>query len=80
MTPDQFQRDVMDILDLVGRGDDEKIVMAKTLIHKAAEAKTHEECMRGMATCLAVYASATGYSLDTIFQMALDKLEKEYGR
>ena len=78
MTPDQFQRDVMDILDLVGRGDDEKIVMAKTLIRKAAEAKTHEECMRRMATGLAVYASVRGYSLETIFQMALDKLEEEH--
>lgn len=80
MTADQFQREVMDILDLVGRGDDEKIVMAKSLLYKAADADTHEECMQWLAPCLAVYASATGYSLDTIFQIALDKLEGEFGR
>jgi hypothetical protein len=80
MTPDQFQREVMDILDLYGRGDDEKIVMAETLIRKAAGAQTNEESMRRMATSLAVYANAMGYSLETIFQMALDQLEGEYGR
>ena len=80
MTPDQFQRDVIDILDLYGRGDDEKIVMAETLIRKAAGAQTDEESMRRMATGLAVFASAFGYSLETIFQMALDQLEEEFGK
>ena len=80
MTPDQFQREVMDILDLFGRGYDEKIVMAATLIRKLPAIQTDEECMRRMATGLAVYANAMGYSLETIFQMTLDKLEEEFGK
>jgi hypothetical protein len=78
MTPDQFQRDVIDILGLFGRGDDEKIVMAETYIRKAADTGAHEDCLQRMAVGLALYASAAGYSLDTIFQMTLDKLEEEY--
>lgn len=77
MTADQFQRDVIDILDLIGR-DDEKIVMAETYIRKAADAETHEEYLHRMAVGLALYASAAGYSLDTIFQMALDKREEDF--
>jgi hypothetical protein len=77
MTADQFQKDVIDILDLVGK-DDEKIVMTETYIRKAAAAEVHEEYLHRMAVGLALYASAAGYSLETIFQMALDKLEAEY--
>jgi hypothetical protein len=80
MTADQFQREVMDIFDLVGRGDDEKIVLGERLMCKAKSASTIDDIMIYTSASIAVIANATGYSLETIFQMTLDKLEKEYGR
>ena len=79
MTPDQFQRDVIDILGLFGKGDDEKIAMAKVLATKANNATTIENLVVYELAAMTVCTSAAGYSLETIFQMALDKLEEEYG-
>lgn len=79
MTADQFQRDVIDILDLFGRGDDEKIVLGERLIRVAQSASTIDDMMIYLSAAQAVITNAAGYSLDTIFQMTLDKLEAEYG-
>lgn len=82
MTADQFQRDVIDILGLLDKLDLEKLSIASDCLGKAADAEelNHEVTLKWVAIGLAVYANCKGYSLETIFQMALDELEKEYRR
>ncbi len=82
MTADQFQREVIDALDLLNASDLEKLAMASDCLGKAADAEelNYEATLKWVAIGLAVYANGVGYSLETIFQMALDELEKEYGK
>ena len=79
MTPDQFQRDVIDILGLFGKDYDEKVNAATTLLQRAVDVNELIPCIKYTAAFCAVYANCKGYSLETIFQMALDELEKEHG-
>jgi hypothetical protein len=80
MTADQFQRDVIDILGLFGKSREQKIDFVKKCIAKAKSPWDAETALIWMAIGNAAYANAEGYSLETIFQMALDRLEKEHGR
>jgi hypothetical protein len=77
MTADQFQRDVVDILGLLDKEDSDRLDMAVSFFQTAANATTGTVMARDIAIAIAILASTKGYSLETIFQMALDELEKE---
>jgi hypothetical protein len=77
MTADQFQREVLDILEMCGEIQGQKYVTAKVCLDRATKARTHEDALTWLAITSAVYANAAGYSLETIFQMALDELEAQ---
>ena len=77
MTADQFQRDVVDILGFADKSYDEKFKASRMLLQRAVDVNEPIPCIKYTAAFCAAYANYIGYSLETIFQMALDELEKE---
>ena len=77
MTADQFQREVVDILGLSDKTPEECLKIA-TWYNDRAISQTKVPLM---CACIAIMLTALtqgcGYSLETIFQMALDGLEAQ---